>query len=92
MNYDNHWKKIQVYLIARIKAYAKPIVVGGGSDGASVNIGQHKSLKEKFQKALPWMFWSWCFAHRLELASRNGPTSPLFQPIEEMLLRLYHLY
>ena len=42
----------------------KPTLVGGGTDGASVNVGQHKSIKEKFQKALPWMFWSWCYAHR----------------------------
>ena len=71
---------------------AKPTLVGGRTDGASVNIGQHKSIKERFQKSLPWMFWSWCYAHRLELASKNGLTSHLFKSIEEMLLRLYYLY
>ena len=71
---------------------AKPTLVGGWTDGASVNIGQHKSIKERFQKSLPWMFWSWCYAHRLELASKNGLTSHLFKSLEEMLLRLYYLY
>ena len=41
------------------------------------------------QKALPWIFWSWCYAHRLELAYKNGG---LFKSIEEMLLRVYSLY
>ncbi len=70
----------------------RPVLVGGGSDGASVNIAHHKSIRERFQKSLPWMFWSWCFSHRLELASKNGLTSRLFKAIEEMLLRLYYLY
>ncbi len=34
----------------------KPILVGGGTDGASVNVGQHKSLKQEMQKHMPWMF------------------------------------
>ena len=70
----------------------KPIVVGGGTDGASVNIGHHKSLKEEVQKRLPWAFWSWCYAHRLELATKDALLSGLFKGIEEMLLRVYCLY
>jgi len=70
----------------------KPILVGGGTDGASVNISLHKSIKAKLLEAIPWIFWSWCFAHRLELSSRDGLSSQLFQSIEEMLLRLYYLY
>ena len=38
------------------------------------------------------MFWPWCYAHRLELASKNGLISKLFKEIEEMLLQLYYLY
>ena len=71
---------------------AKPILIGGGTDGASVNIGLHKSIKERFQSRLPWIFWSWCFAHRLELASKDALSSRLFKSVEEMLLRLYYLY
>ncbi len=66
----------------------RPVLVGGGSDGASVNIAHHKSIRERFQ-SLPWMFWS---SHRLELASKNGLTSRLFKAIEEMLPLQYHLY
>ena len=44
------------------------------------------------QSAHPWLVWSWCYAHRLELACKNALTSTLFKGIEEMLLRLYFLY
>ena len=70
----------------------QPVVVGGGTDGVSVNIAQHSIIKEEIQKALPWMFWSWCYAHRLQLACKNGLVGGLFKSIEEMLLRVYYLY
>ena len=70
----------------------KPVLIGGGTDGASVNIGQHNSMRTKLQGALEWLFWAWCYAHRLELASKNGISSSLFKEIEELLLRLYYLY
>ena len=71
---------------------SKPVLIGGGTDGASVNVGQHNSMRAKLQDALQWMFWAWCYALRLELASKNGLISKLFKEIEEMLLRLYYLY
>ena len=70
----------------------RPTLVGGGSDGASVNVGQHTGMRAKIQSALPWIFWSWCFAHRLELASKDSLKSKLFNDIQETLLRLYYLY
>ena len=70
----------------------KPVLVGGGTDGASVNIAQHSGMRGKMQSALPWLMWSWCYAHRLELACKGALTSTLFKDIEEMLLRLYYLY
>ena len=70
----------------------KPILVGGGTDGASVNISQHNSIKARLFESIPWIFWSWCYAHCLELSSRDGLSSQLFRSIEEMLLRLYYLY
>ena len=70
----------------------KPILVGGGTDGASVNISQHNSIKARLLESIPWIFWSWCYAHRLELSLRDGLSSQLFRSIEEMLLRLYYLY
>ena len=69
-----------------------PILVGGGTDGASVNIAQHTSIKSKLQNCLPWIYWSWCYAHRLELSSKDGLISVLFKSIQDMLLRLYYLY
>ena len=35
-----------------------PVVVGDGTDGASVKIGQHSRIKEEMQTALPLIFWS----------------------------------
>ena len=69
-----------------------PVLVGIGTDGASVNLGAHNGLRGQIQNALPWLFWSWCYAHRLELAYKAAFSSPLFQDLEEMLLRLYYLY
>ena len=71
---------------------SKPVLVGGGTDGASVNIGVHKGMKAQLQDILPWLFWAWCFSHRLELACKDSFTSALFTEINEMLLRLYYLY
>lgn len=70
----------------------KPILIGGGTDGASVNISNQNGMKGKIQKELPWIFWAWCFAHRLELACKDSLSSGLFADIAEMLLRLYYLY
>ena len=69
-----------------------PVLVGGSSDGASVNISDCNGVRGQLQRALPWLFWAWCFAHRLELSCNNAFCSPLFTYIEEMLLRLYDLY
>ncbi len=68
-----------------------PVLVGGGSDGAAVNVADGE-LKGMMQRTLPWLHWSWCYAHRLELACKNAFRSPLFTLIQEMLLRLYYLY
>ena len=75
-----------------LKAEGRPALIGGGSDGASVNIGVHKGLKAPLQSMYPWLFWSWCFSHRLELACKDACTSSLFTNINEMLLRLFYLY
>ena len=57
-----------------------------------MNIGQHSGLTGKLVTALPWLFWSWCYSHRLELACKNSFVSPLCNAVSEMLLRLYLLY
>lgn len=68
------------------------ILVGGGTDGAAVNIAEQNGMKGTMQRALPWLFWSWCYAHRSELACKDALSSQLFKDITEMLLRLYYLY
>ena len=70
----------------------RPVLVSGGSDGATVNIADSGGLKGMMQRSLPWIHWSWCYAHRLELACKNVFQSPLYTLIQEMLLRLYYLY
>ena len=70
----------------------KPLLVGGGTDGASVNVGEQNGMKGKLQKELSWLQWVWCYAHRLELACKDAFSSQLFKDVDEMLLRLYYLY
>lgn len=70
----------------------QPVLIGGGTDGATVNISDQNGMKGKLQRALPWLFWSWCFAHCLELACKDSLTTQLFKDIEDMLLKLYYLY
>ena len=41
----------------------RPVLVGGGSDGATVNIADSGGLKGMMQRSLPWIHWSWCYAH-----------------------------
>ena len=70
----------------------KPILIGGGTDGASVNIGEQNGMKGKLQKHLPWLFWAWCYGHCLELACKDALSSNLFKSVSEMLLKLYSIY
>ena len=36
----------------------KPVLVGGGTDGASVNIAHQHGLRGMTQNAQPWLMWS----------------------------------
>ena len=67
-------------------------MIGGGTDGASVNVSEQNGMMGKLQQVCPWMFWAWCFAHRLELACKDALSSQLFKDIDDMLFRLYYLY
>ncbi len=44
----------------------RPILVGAGTDGASVNVAEQNGMKRILQRELPWVSWAWCYAHRLE--------------------------
>ena len=70
----------------------RPVLGGGGTDGASVNICVHSGMKSRMQEVLPWLFWAWCFSHRLELACKDAFKSSLFTEIDDMLLRFFYLH
>ena len=59
--------------------------------GAAANIfsGGFKGLVER---KLHWVFWTWCLAHRLELAVKDVLKGTAFNITDDMLLRLYHIY
>ena len=66
-------------------------LIGIGTDGASANIAACR-LKGLVEERLPWVFWMWCMAHRLELAVKDALKGTAFDAIDEFLLRLYYLY
>ena len=77
--------------IVEINSETCKYLVGIGTDGASANIAA-AGMKGLVEKELPWVFWMWCLAHRLELAVQDALKRTTFDQIEEMLLRLYYLY
>ena len=66
-------------------------LVGIGTDGAAANVAG-AGLKGLVEKELPWIFWMWCMAHRLELAVKDAFKKTSFDLVDEMLLRLNLLY
>ena len=64
---------------------SNPILIGRGTDGASVNISGQNGMKGKMQKQLPWLFWAWCFANRLELACEDS-----FVSVSEMFTSMHY--
>ena len=49
-----------------------PVLVGCGTDGASVNVSDQNGMRGKLQAALPWLYWAWRYAHQLELACKDA--------------------
>ena len=68
-----------------LSSHDLPVLVGCGSDGASVNVSGQNGMRGK--DSLPW-----CYTHQLELACKDAFSSKLFHDIDSMLLRLYYLY
>ncbi len=66
-------------------------LVGFGTDGASANIAG-LGLKGLIEKQLPWIYWMWCLAHRLELSVKDAFKNSSFDLIDDMLVKLYYLY
>ena len=66
-------------------------LVGFGTDGKSANIPGAR-LKGLIEKSLPWIYWQWCLAHRIELSLKDALKNTAFDQIDDMLLKLYYLY
>lgn len=66
-------------------------LIGLGTDGASANIAA-RGLKGLVEEKLPWVYFMWCLAHRLELAISDALKGTIFDSIDDMLLRLYYVY
>jgi len=58
---------LQDFGIAALNAENYKMLVGIGTDGASVNIAA-VGLKGLVEGELQWVFWMWYLAHRQELA------------------------
>ena len=51
-----HWNCCEFDKSNLLEASRKLILVGGGTDGSSINIGEQNGMKGKLQKELPWLF------------------------------------
>ena len=77
--------------IQAVDAEQCKLLIGIGTDGASANVAAG-GLKGLVEKQVPWLHWSWCLAHRLELAVKDALKGTSFDLIDDMLLRLYYIY
>ena len=71
--------------ISAINAEECKQLIGIGTDGASANVAS-AGLKGHVENEIPWVFWIWCLAHRLELAMKDALKGTRFDLIDEMLL------
>ena len=77
--------------ISEINAEQCKFLVGVGTDGASSNIAAG-GLKGLVERNIPWVYWNWCFAHRIELAIKDALKNSSFTLVDDMILRLYYIY
>ena len=61
------------------------------SDGASVNSSKDSDLIRLLQEDFPWIFFIWCFIHRLELALKDA-LKEFIEPVDTSLMHLFYLY
>ena len=66
-------------------------LIGIATDGTFVNVASG-GIKGVVEKQVPWVYWMWCMAHRLELAIKDALKGTSFDLVDEMLLRLYYIY
>lgn len=74
--------------IQAVDAKQCKMLIGIETDGASANVG----LKGLVEKQVPWLYWSWCLAHCLELSVKDALKGTSFDLMDDMLLRLYYIY
>ena len=84
-------KSLQQLGVSVISAENCKRLIGIGTDGASANIAA-AGLKGLVEKEIPWIFWMWCLAHRVELALKDALKHTAFDLIDDMLIRLYYIY
>ena len=82
---------LQEFGIATLNVENCKMLVGIGTDGASVNIAAD-GLKGLVKGELEWVFWMWCLPHRQELALKDALKGTTFDLIDEMFSRLYYVY
>lgn len=56
-----------------------PTPVGLGGDNCSTNRGAISGVPALFKKEFPWFSFSWCVAHRLELALKDALSTTYFK-------------
>ena len=83
-------KSLQQLGVSVISAENCKRLIGIGTDGASANIAA-AGLKGLVEKEIPWIFWMWCLAHRVELALKDALKHTTFDLIHDMLIRLYYI-
>ena len=81
------WAMPVILGIQAIDSKECQMLIGIGTDGASANIAA-AGLKGLIEKEVPWLYWSWCLAHRVELAVKDALKGTSFDLIDDMLLRL----
>ena len=67
-------------------------LVGFGADGASVNSGNKNGVKALLEKNAPWLVYTWCVAHKLEVALKDALNGTIFNNVDDVLTKLYSLY
>ena len=64
--------------------------IGIGTDGGSANVAAG-GLKGLVEKQVPWLYRSWCLAHRLELTVKDALKDSSFDLFKDMFVRLYYI-
>lgn len=71
----------------------KEKLIGFGSDGASVNLGNRSGVAKQIKDEVPHLIITHCVAHRLELAANNAiKHHKIMREIQDILQHMYKHY